>query len=67
MKTGLNFTDLNAGNNIKWKVGDIAVHKTFGEGVVKKVEDTIITVDFYDFGEKKLLGSHKSLSKKGDA
>ncbi len=66
IQTSSNFMDLNTGNNIKWKVGDTAIHKTFGEGKVTNVENDIITVDFYDFGTKKLLGSHKSLSKKGE-
>ena len=56
---------MSAGNGIVWKVNDICQHTVFGEGVVKKVEDDIITVDFIDFGVKKMLGSHKTLSKKG--
>ena len=57
--------NMSAGNGIVWKVNDICQHTVFGEGVVKKVEDDIITVDFIDFGVKKMLGSHKTLSKKG--
>lgn len=65
-RTTQKFEEINAGNNIKWQVGDTAIHKTFGAGKVLKVEGEVITVDFLDFGTKKLLGSHKALSKKGD-
>lgn len=66
-KTNSNsFVDVNQGNNIEWSVGDAAIHKAFGIGKVLHVENGIITVDFVDFGTKKLLGSHKSLSKKED-
>lgn len=60
------FTSVNAGNNITWKVGDTAIHKVFGLGTVTEVKGDIITVNFLDFGAKKLLGSHQALSKKGD-
>lgn len=53
-----------SGNGISWKVNDICVHTVFGEGIVRKIEGDIITVDFLDFGTKKMLGSHKTLSKK---
>lgn len=66
-RTTQKFEEVNAGNNIKWNVGDIAIHKTFGTGEVIKVEGDIITVNFLDFGTKKLLGAHKSLSKKGES
>ena len=59
-----NLGTLNLKNNIIWRVGDVAVHQNFGEGDVIKVEDDIITVNFKDFGIKKLMGSHPKLSKK---
>ena len=59
-----NLGTINLKNNITWHVGDLAVHQTFGEGEVLKVEDDIITVNFKDFGVKKLLGTHPKLSKK---
>lgn len=60
-----NFLNVNPGNNITWHEGDKAIHKTFGEGIVKHVDGDIVTIDFLDFGTKRLLGSHKALSKKG--
>lgn len=60
------FTSINSGNNIKWNVGDTAIHKMFGVGKVIEVKGDIIVVDFLDFGTKKLLGSHQALSKKGE-
>lgn len=60
------FATLANSNGITWKVGDKAVHKVFGEGIVTEVDGDIITVDFRDFGRKRLLGQHPSLSKKGD-
>ncbi len=59
-----NIIDLTKRNNIKWNVGDTAIHQVFGEGKVIKVEDDIIEVDFKDFGKKSLLGNHPKLSKK---
>lgn len=57
----------NKKNGINWHVGDVAIHELFGEGDVIKVEDDIITVNFKDFGIKKLVGSHPKLSKKSGA
>ncbi len=51
-------------NNIIWKVGDIAVHQTFGEGVVIGVDGDLIKVNFKNFGLKTLIGTHPKLSKK---
>jgi len=59
-----NIIDLSKHNDVKWNVGDIAIHQVFGEGKVLKVEDDIIEVDFKDFGKKSLLGNHPKLSKK---
>lgn len=51
-----------------WAVGDIAIHQTFGEGVVTKVLDnTIIEINFYEHGKKSILAKHYMLSKKGVA
>ncbi|MFA6780715.1 MAG: UvrD-helicase domain-containing protein [Bacilli bacterium] len=51
-----------------WVVGDIALHQTFGEGVVTKVlDDTIIEINFYEHGKKSILSKHFMLSKKGVA
>jgi len=57
--------EVSGGNGIKWSVGDTAIHKIFGEGTVTAVQGDIIEVDFVTQGKKKLLGSHKTLSKKG--
>ena len=59
-----NLGALNIKNDIVWHVGDTAIHQSFGEGVVLTVEGDIITVNFKDFGVKKLLGSHPKLSRK---
>jgi len=59
-----NIIDLSHHNDITWHVGDIAIHQVFGEGIVTKVEDDIIEVNFNDFGKKSLLGTHPKLSKK---
>ena len=49
-----------------WQVGDIVIHKTFGEGTVVKLEgDGIIKVSFKEHGIKTLMGNHPSLSKGG--
>lgn len=50
-------------NNIKWSVGDLINHKTFGKGKVINIEGEILTIDFESQGIKRLLGSHPSLSK----
>ena len=54
----------DVGNNIKWNVGDTAIHEAFGEGKVLKIEGDILTVDFKNFGIKKMLGTHKKMKKK---
>ena len=59
-----NLGTLNLKNDIVWHVGDTAVHQSFGEGEVLTVEGDIITVNFKDFGVKKLIGSHPKLSRK---
>jgi DNA helicase-2/ATP-dependent DNA helicase PcrA len=61
-----NVIDVDTDNGIKWCVGDIALHRAFGEGKVISVEGDIIDVDFVDFGVKKLLANHPMLSKKKD-
>lgn len=48
-----------------WKVGDIAHHVKFGDGVVTSIIDkTIIVVDFKEAGKKTLLANHPMLSRK---
>ena len=48
-----------------WKVGDIAIHEKFGEGVVKAIiNGTIIVVEFAEHGKKTLLSNHPLLSRK---
>lgn len=48
-----------------WKVGDIAIHEKFGEGIVLSIIDkTIIVVDFASAGKKTLLANHPMLSRK---
>ncbi len=49
---------------INWNVGDIAIHDTFGRGVVVGViDDTIIEIDFEQHGRKSILGSHPKIHK----
>ena len=49
-----------------WQVGDIVIHKKFGEGVVIELEgDGIIKVDFKEHGVKSIMGNHPSVSKGG--
>ncbi len=54
-------------NKLDWRVGDGVYHDTFGDGVVKKVEDggSIIVVDFVDAGMKTLLANHPKVHKIG--
>ncbi len=59
-----NIIDLEIKNNISWKVGDTAIHEAFGEGKVIAIEGDILTVDFKNFGIKKMLGTHKKMKKK---
>ena len=47
-----------------WQIGDICIHKTFGEGTVVALDgDGIIKVNFKEHGTKTLMGNHPSLSK----
>lgn len=59
-----NVINLKINNGITWSIGDAAIHKTFGEGVVKEVDGDIIVIDFKNFGKKTLMANHPSLSKK---
>ncbi len=60
------FLDENE-NSLDWQIGDLVNHDTFGDGVVKKVQDggTIIVVDFYSSGLKTLMANHPKVHKKG--
>ena len=50
----------------EWNIGDIVIHKTFGEGTVVALDgDGIIKVNFKEHGTKTLMGNHPSLSKGG--
>ncbi len=49
-----------------WDVGDIVIHKTFGEGTVVSLEgDGILKVNFNNHGIKLIMGNHPSVSKGG--
>ena len=49
-----------------WQIGDICIHKTFGEGTVVALDgDGIIKVNFKEHGTKTLMGNHPSLTKGG--
>jgi hypothetical protein len=51
-----------------WKVGDLAHHEKFGDGVVTKIIDAnIIVVHFDAVGDKTLLSKHKMLSRRRSA
>ena len=50
----------------EWKVGDIVIHRTLGEGTVIDLEgDGIIKVNFKDHGIKSIMGNHPAVSKGG--
>lgn len=50
----------------EWQVGDIVIHKKFGEGTVIELEgDGIIKVNFKEHGIKSIMGNHPSVSKGG--
>ena len=50
----------------EWAIGDIVIHKTFGEGTVVALDgDGIIKVNFKEHGTKTLMGNHPSISKGG--
>lgn len=52
-------------NSIVWNVGDILIHKVFGEGEVVEYDGKYVTVQFSpNIGRKKLLGSFPGLEKK---
>lgn len=54
----------NRNNEIDWKVGDIVIHQTLGNGKVIELEgDGIIKVDFENNGIKSILGNHKMVKK----
>jgi DNA helicase II / ATP-dependent DNA helicase PcrA len=59
-----NTVDLSEVNKVEWAVGDIAIHKAFGEGTVVSVEDDVVVINFTNFGEKTLMGNHPFLHKK---
>lgn len=59
---GLSFAQDNQ-NNSTYEVGDRIYHKSFGEGVVKYIDDDIIGVDFTDGRSQDLLMGHKSYKK----
>lgn len=47
-----------------WKIGDVAIHQTFGKGVVINIiDDTIIEIDFESNGRKSILSNHPKLSR----
>lgn len=58
------FVNVMKKNNIEWAIGDICHHTIFGDGVVTEIEGDIVTIDFENFGKKKILGSHHTLTKK---
>ena len=50
----------------EWKVGDIVIHKTLGNGVVIELEgDGIIKVNFDNHGTKSIMGNHPYVTKGG--
>ncbi|MBQ0008829.1 MAG: UvrD-helicase domain-containing protein, partial [Firmicutes bacterium] len=47
-----------------WKVGDVAIHETFGRGIVVSIIDgTILQIEFEEHGRKSILASHPKVSK----
>ena len=55
---------IQATNNIEWNIGDRCFHKTFKNGTVIDISDTnVLTIEFDDFGIKKIQGSHMSIIK----
>lgn len=51
-----------------YKEGDIVVHRKFGEGKVLSIEDNekdfLVSVDFYNYGKKKMFASFAKLIRK---
>ena len=54
-------------SGLHFSVGDTAIHKTFGTGVVLKVtpmgNDTLLEIAFDRAGTKKLMANYANLSK----
>ena len=50
-------------NETNWQVGDIAIHDVFGRGVVTKVIDAVIEVEFEEHGKKSILSTHPKVHK----
>lgn len=52
---------------LNYKVGDMVIHVKFGKGIVQAIEektkDYMVTVDFEDFGIKKMLAGFAQLKK----
>ena len=47
-----------------WQIGDLAQHRVFGRGIVKKIIDnTILEIKFDDYGIKKIMANHHAVEK----
>ncbi len=60
----INKDDLYSDTDIDYQNGDVVMHTIYGKGVVIKVEKSFVTVAFNkNFGIRKLMKNHKSLTK----
>ena len=50
-------------NNIAFKVDDKIMHEKFGNGVIKEISGTVLTIDFEMHGVKKIVGSYAPIKK----
>jgi len=61
-------TGLGGIESLGYREGDTVIHAKFGEGIVKKIEesprDYMVTVDFEEFGIKRMLSQFANLKKK---
>ena len=50
-------------NDIKWNLNDRCYHETFKSGTVIDINDDVLTIEFDDYGRKKISGTHIKLKK----
>ena len=60
----INKEELYKNEDVDFKEGDVIMHMQYGRGVIIEVKGDFITVAFAkNFGIKKLLKNHKSITK----
>ena len=51
-------------NEIEYKVGEKVLHDKFGQGIITKIDKTVMTIAFkYPYGIRVFMKNHKSISK----